>query len=234
MNLQKRECTIEIRVLPRGAGWTDIEWFVPSFMSEPLLLIASDVSNLFGDFVSSLYHLHPNRPQSGRGFSLIEHKYFEYDLGTGELGKMYSEDELKPSGPYVTIPYKAGFHWFEEPGGSHWILTREPTENTDFTVDLDLVLDRRRNDGDIHIEYSYKFEYWDLCYAVAKAMTDVIKEFGIFGYYHSTGDEISLYQLLFIKSIALDCIEASKLENREKYCWATDFDKEMELLLFRM
>ncbi|MBR3869888.1 MAG: hypothetical protein IKJ17_00070 [Clostridia bacterium] len=69
----------------------------------------------------------------------------------------------------------------------------------------------------------------DLCYAVAKACTEVLKEYGVFGYRYSTEyDDLKLHQLLYIKAVALDAFEI--IADKEK----TSFEKEMELLLFDM
>lgn len=87
----------------------------------------------------------------------------------------------------------------------------------------------------------------DLCYATAKACTDAIKKYGVYGYYSSTGgrcngfgDSFDLNMLLFIKAYALDAMtirelsEVWKKENSWMSAEATPFEKELELLLFDM
>ncbi len=92
---------------------------------------------------------------------------------------------------------------------------------------------------------TYVVEGRDLCYAVAKAVTDCWKKTGMYGYFRSTGDSydccegdvIDLQQLLFIKAYALGAMEARNLtmpdpENSDLEI--SSFDKEIELLLFDM
>lgn len=77
----------------------------------------------------------------------------------------------------------------------------------------------------------------DLCYAVAKACTEVLKEYGFYGYRYSTEyDCFKLHQLLYIKSFALLNFEARELVSKNENEWAkrTSFEKELELLLFDM
>lgn len=94
------------------------------------------------------------------------------------------------------IPHKAEFVWDEELATSCWTLTREPTEDADFELHIDISLNRVEEKN-----YSYKVRYKDFCYAVAKTCTDVLKSHGIYGYHYSTYvDDINLRHLLFIKS----------------------------------
>lgn len=75
----------------------------------------------------------------------------------------------------------------------------------------------------------------DFCYAIAKACTDVLKQYGIYGYRYSTEyDTFDLHQLLFIKAYALECLDVRKLLNADEWVKKTNFDKEIELLLFDM
>ena len=84
--------------------------------------------------------------------------------------------------------------------------------------------------------YTYKVRYKDFCYAVAKTCTEVLKSHGIYGYHHSTyEDDLNLQHLLFIKAVALDCLEIRTLtDNGDGFGESTSFEKELELLLFDM
>ena len=87
--------------------------------------------------------------------------------------------------------------------------------------------------GDTYSEF--KMNDKDLCYAVAKACTDVLKQYGIYGYKYTTElDTFDFHKLLFIKAQALDCLEARELLKVDEFSKKTDFNKEMELLLFDM
>lgn len=86
----------------------------------------------------------------------------------------------------------------------------------------------------------------DLAYAIGKAGTKTLKEFGFYGYYISTGskvcngDAIDINQLLFLKAYALDAMNVRKLKTFQKSrkSWqsfdVSSFGKELELLLFDM
>ena len=122
-------------------------------------------------------------------------------------------------------------HWDEEGSSSHWVFTREPTEDEDFELQIDICL--RRGDEK---NFSYKVRYKDFCYAVAKTCTEVIKSYGIYGYHHSTyEDDINLRHFLFVKAVALDCLDIRKLtDNGDGLGESSSFEKEMELLMFDM
>lgn len=76
----------------------------------------------------------------------------------------------------------------------------------------------------------------DLCYAVAKACTEVLKTYGFYGYRYSTMlDCFNIFKLLYIKSVALGNFETRELHRVDSSgALATDFEKEIELLLFDM
>ena len=95
-----------------------------------------------------------------------------------------------------------------------------------------------RTTTDFHKPHKeYTVDDREFCYAVAKGCTEVLKEYGIYGFRRSTGGEpIILHQLLFIKAYALGDLQARELTAMDKWglCRKTDFEKEMELLLFDM
>lgn len=96
-------------------------------------------------------------------------------------------------------------------------------------------------------EYYYIIEGKDLCYAVAKAYTEVLKKHGYYGYFMATGgdcnglgDIIPMYMFLFIKAYGLINMEAREIqvvyedrENNERAV-GSSFEKELELMLFDM
>ncbi len=107
-------------------------------------------------------------------------------------------------------------------------ITLSPSGSSYLGVDFDFY-------GETYKTFHLNFK--DLCYAVAKACTEILKEYGFFGYRYSTEyDWFKIYQLLFIKAYALDNMESRKLIATDSYkqCFKTDFEKEMELLLFDM
>jgi len=240
MELKKRDCPIEIEILPRGAGWTDISWFVPEQMPEPLILKASDIGYNIGDFARALYYLSPNQPELGGDGAKVEIVWYEYDSTTGRYGKMHRQGEsLTPGGSYVMLPVKAEFSFEEEPGGSEWILSRnpptEPNNDNDFPVHVHIKLDRYRYGYDCGYELDFDFKYSDLCYAVSKAFTKSIKKYGFYGYLHSASDSIDILNLIFLKAIALGNSDAYELNyHKNKNSANSNFRREIELLVFDM
>jgi len=220
MELKKRDCPIEIKILPQGAGWTDISWFVPEEMSEPLFLTASYIGCNMSDFARALYYLYPNQFEEGRAGDLIE----------------TTQSQIK-----------AEFHFEEEPGGSDWVISRElsaedneDNNKFDFPVHVSIKLDKYcggqfSREFDWASKFDFDVKYNDLCYAVGKAMTDVMKQRGLYGYWYSVSDQIDVVHLLFLKAVALGNTEACKLmKYGQDEGEQTDFAKEMELLLFDM
>lgn len=124
---------------------------------------------------------------------------------------------------------KGSFTWDEEDGYSNWILERLSYERTDFMLGINI---------DHHGEkFEYSVPYKDFCYAVAKACTEMLKEYGFGGYHYSTyTQDMNIRHLLFIKSVALGNFDALELTYyKEKgHGETTDFEKELELLLFDM
>ena len=87
----------------------------------------------------------------------------------------------------------------------------------------------------------------EICaYAAAKAYTEALKKYGFYGYFSSTCDEFSvnasvlMERFLFIKAYALNALETRALSKAwdNPHSWRkiyrTDFEKEIELLLFDM
>lgn len=95
-------------------------------------------------------------------------------------------------------------------------------------------------------EYEYTIDGSDLCYAVARACTEALKKYGFYGYFVSTydscrfGDYFDIRKFLFIKAYALNALETREITEvwSKPKSWQsadrTDFDKEIELLLFDM
>ena len=79
---EKRSCPLEIHILPGGAGWTNISFFVPSEMTEPLIFTASYIGRSMSDFARAFYYLYPNQLETGRGGDLIEPVFYTYDSKT--------------------------------------------------------------------------------------------------------------------------------------------------------
>lgn len=115
------------------------------------------------------------------------------------------------------------------------VMQIEMTRTYATDTDKDVLLKATTDYGETYKIFHLNFK--DLCYAVAKACTEVLKEYGFFGYRYSTeNDWFKMHQLLFIKGYALNNNEACELipTNEKSWYYKTDFEKEMELFLFDM
>lgn len=229
MNLQKRDCKIKMKLVPYGSGWTD---FYVNFDNEELYFtITSAFGDNFSSLIEALYYLHPKQNDP---YDNMDIEYYDgvIDIIDNEY-KVVKIVKQYDNAPAIIrpIPYKATFNWQEEGTSSEWTLTREPTEDEDFDLQIDISVYREEEK-----RYSYKVRYKELCYAVAKTCTKVLKSHGIYGYHYSTyEDDINLRHLLFIKAVALDSLEVRELTDMgDELGESTCFEKELELLLFDM
>lgn len=229
MKLNKRDCSISIELVPCGADLLKVVWHIGG--RRHLFWVSSAMGYQFSSFVGAVYQLYSEETDP-------HHR----NRNTGHKGRIYYpgsdssllEDEVRVS-TYV--------HWDGECGRLYGITFSRICKNWNYPVsDGDDVV--TINLGD---EFTYTVDGRDLCYAVAKAYTDAIKQYGFYGYYSSTGgncngfgDIIDLHMILFIKAYALGGMEVRKLTttwvDRENcdHAESSPFEKEIELLLFDM
>ena len=230
MNLQKRNCDINMRLVPYGAGWTDVYLTIAG--DEHYFIISDVLGDQFDDFLSILYHLYPGNIGDETGSDDIECKLAcdEYIDGEYKTVKIIDDlNEYQELGVFHDVPWKAHFTWDEEGNQSVWELERDPTEDLDFELRISIEHNNR------HFQYSVR--YADFCYAVAKACTEALKKHGFTGYHKATyTQDFNVRHLLFLKGVALGNLDACKLTYyEEKGAGETsDFAKELELLLFDM
>lgn len=207
MILQKRDCDIKIELKPTGTQYLGIYF---DFQGHKISFSASSaVGGQFGDFVSALYAL-----------------YFEEDDGHNEWNHLKS---IHKEGSNEIIAMTATVEWDNE--GK--IMTVEMTKYYQGDNTNQIAMRITTDYGETYSEFNMNDK--DLCYAVAKACTDVLKQYGIYGYRYATEfDTFDFHKLLFIKAQALDCLEVRKLLMADRFSKKTDFNKEMELLLFEM
>ena len=224
--LKKRDCGISMKLVPYGAGWTDV--YLDIGQDKLYFIISYALGNTFTDLLGILYYLHPynNDPES-------DEKYVDCWWGLVENDEVVEIAERIDKYPCTIrpVPKKGEFSWDEEGSASNWIIEREPTLDTDFNIKISIDISRNE---DKHYEYNVRYK--DFCYAVAKTCTEVLKSHGIYGYHHSIyEDDIHLRYLLFIKSVALDNFESRELTDMgDKNGESSPFEKELELLLFDM
>ena len=208
--LKRRDCDIKIKLSPSGAQFLLVEADIQG--DHLKFLPASTMGFQFGAIVSALYSL-----------------FHEED----DFHSEWSARDCISDENHAIHTVKSMVDWDNEGKDVEIILSRKCKLDIDFESDLtDIEI---KNCDTILKSYSVKTK--DLCYAVAKACTEVLKKYGFYGYRYSTEyDYFIIHQLLYIKSFALGNFEARKLaphsENEE--VMQTSFEKEIELLLFDM
>ena len=211
MKLQKRDCPIKISLLPTGAQYLGInfDFYGEKFSFNP----SSVMGGQFGDLLSALYSLYLYHDNDDGHAEWIRRKSHTYD-NSNEIYAITATVDWDNEGQVMTLD-----------------ITRSYTAG----VDNDIVVRITTDYGETYRIFHMNGR--DLCYAVAKACTDALKSYGFYGYRYSTEwDTFATHQLLFIKSYALDYTESRKLieTDSDSLCLRTDFEKEIELLLFDM
>lgn len=224
--LKKRDCGISMKLVPYGAGWTDVYLNIGG--DNLYFIISSVLGDTFTDLLGILYYLHPENHDPEN-----EEKYVDCWEGLIENDEVVEIAERIDKCPCTIrpIPKRGEFSWDEEGSASKWIIERDTTLDTEFDIKISIDICR-----DETKHYEYIVRYKDFCYAVAKTCTEVLKSHGIYGYHHSIyEDDMHLRYLLFIKSVALDNFEVRELTDMgDKNGESSPFEKEVELLLFDM
>ena len=207
--LKKRDCDIKIKLTPSGTQFLRFEMDIQGDHLD--FLPASTMGDQFGAVVSALYTLFHEKEDMHEEWRSREH---------------ISNDN------HVIHTIVTKVDWDNEGDVVEIVMSRKCTVDIDYENDL---IDIEINNYD-EVLKQYTVKTKDLCYAVAKACTEVLKEYGIYGYRYSTEqDYFKLHQLLYIKSFALGNFEARELISEENdWVKKTSFEKEIELLLFDM
>ena len=207
--LKKRDCDIKIKLTPSGTQYLHFEMDIQGDHLD--FLPASTMGDQFGAVVSALYTLFNEKEDMHEEWRSREHIADENHVIHRRVTKVEWDNE----GDVIDI-----------------MMSRKGGIDIDYENDLiDIEI---KNYDEVLKQYTVKTK--DLCYAVAKACTEALKEYGIYGYRYSTEqDYFNLHQLLYIKSFALGNFEARELISEENdWVKKTSFEKEMELLLFDM
>ena len=207
--LKKRDCDIKIKLTPSGTQFLRFEMDIQGDHLD--FLPASTMGDQFGAVVSALYTLFHEKEDMHEEWRSREH---------------ISNDN------HVIHTIVTKVDWDNEGDVVEIVMSRKCTVDIDYENDL---IDIEINNYD-EVLKQYTVKTKDLCYAVAKACTEVLKEYGIYGYRYSTEqDYFKIHQLLYIKSFALGNFEARELISEENdWVKKTSFEKEIELLLFDM
>lgn len=225
-HLKKRDCGISMKLVPYGAGWTDV--YLNIGEDKLYFIISAAFGDTFTDLLRILYFLYPDNNDPEHEENFVD--CWEGLIENNEVIAIAERFDQK-SYPYISVPVRGKFRWNEEGATSHWIIERDPTLDTDFDIKISIDICR-----DETKHYEYNVRYKDFCYAVAKTCTEVLKSHGIYGYHHSIyQDDMHLRYLLFVKSVALDNFEARELTDMgDKNGEGSSFEKEIELLMFDM
>ena len=209
MNLQKRECPISFRFVPYGAGWEDV-YLTVGGEEHYFVVTGAFGPDSVDSLTSAIVGLHPSYNSCG----YLHHRYIDE-----------TKDDI-PVGATVSLPGE-GF-------GSEWAFKRPPVEDIDVPIEISIVKTEEGEEPDSPITFTVGYK--DLCYAVAKGMTEAMKKHGLFGHVNAVwSHDLNLRVLLMLKAFALGAEDVLKVEdlgrgNGER----TDFAKELELLLFDM
>ena len=233
MELEKRHCPIQMKLVPYGGGWTDV--YVNFGDGELYFIISHCCGDDFDTLMKALYHLYPENPDYDDAEDLVDIKYgiCEY-TDNGYVIKEIVDDlhELEPPFTYRPIPWRAEFTWDEEGSCSKWKLERITDQSKSFMLKISIEI--ARGNTELH---EYEVRYEDMCYAVAGACTRALKKHGLWGYYHAIYQpDMNLRYLLFLKCVALNNFEARELifYDEKGQGETSDFQKELELLQFDM
>ncbi len=215
LDLIKRDCDIKIKLTPVGAMYLKVQFEINNEHLE--FMPSSAMAGQFGDFVNAFYELFLELGN----YSCDNHR------------EPYSRKRTKEIDGIDIITTKA--HWDEEGRIIDIVFERRfkrESKNWDYsdTVDLSFLIHSVED-----TEKRFSVNTRDFCYAVAKACTDVLKDFGFYGYRLATEwDYFKIHQLLYIKALALDCLEMRYCPASSNSLPKTNFNQEIELLLFDM
>ncbi len=213
MQPEKRECGIDFHVDFLSRRWQHFDFTINGETYQ--FTCSAAVSEMLGDFIDVLYEL-----------------YIESDEA-GETKVKYTHDD--PLSGHIT-GIDADFEWDYEGEVLNWKISRRLYEPE---IMLDITLDYEYGEKISHC----RVPYFDLCYAVAKATTELLKKTGIIGYHYlgEFDNYIDIHHFLYIKHLGIfgrpfpylqypD--EDSYIDNPEDY--KTSFEDEIRLLTFEM
>ncbi len=208
-------CPMSLAFSSSGAGW-----------AEAKLRIGKDafdfsISYLWAginELLDRVYYLYPNWGHDDADWNIME--YGEADLPTVFDGKEMIIH-------WEEIPWKTSLDWDGEGESVRWDFERPVNLDDDFDVVITLAAYKNEER-----KYKYSIRYKDLCYAVSKAITDFIAEYGIIGYHESTWmKDINLRHFLKIKGIALDEAITENAGYEERWKVTSSLEAEIKLLL---
>ena len=208
MELKKRNCSIIAEIETNNSYY---EVFIDFGDRKIEFKVSKLLGDKIGEFVSALYTLY----HEGEDFHGEWHHKYQFD-NNNQITATTTEIDWDSEGHILTIQ-----------------MTKMVD---DATIFIRTTEDYGRNWD------SFSVDGRDFCYAIGKACTKALKKYGFYGfqcgmeYIRAVPSAIIIHQLLFIKAYGLGNMETRELINFNDipYCYKTNFEKELELLLFDM
>ena len=241
MHLVKRDCPVKIKLTPCSTYYLLIDFEING--EKHSFFPSAAVSYHFLDFMAAVYQLYTEND----GLDCHNDAFLPNRL-YGKSRRKINTQKTDPQLNEEEISVETSIDWDEE-GPTATITLYRKAQNGDLapipndpdpiqiTICYDMFPDKSG-------EFTYVVDGKDLCYAVAKAGMDVIKTYGFHGYFFTSGLDngidnwIDINQLLFFKAYALGVMEVRDFSEvstgKNNTVLATDFEKELELLLFDM
>ncbi len=208
MTLQKRDCPIKIRAYPTGSQFSCVEFDIHAdhFRFAPSAALGCH----FGDFAKALYALYCEEFDPHNEWNSCHSEAGE----NGGIEAMVSKVEWDNEGELLYITMRRS-----------WLPDAE--DIIELKLETELVMPP--------FQKTYRVAGRDLCYAVGKCCTELLKKYGVYGYHTAAeGDLLPLHQVLFLKAHGLQVQEPRMLRAVDPFVTGTDFEKEVELLRFDM
>ena len=208
MELQKRNCDIDFNVEVLGERWQTISLTINGDKHEHLVSVA--ISDTLGDLVDIMFSLFI---ESNDGFQ------------NRKVQCVYDNEERSP-----ITGLTAELDWDNEGEVMTWRFSRRLyTEEKMLHLEVDYDFGEK--------VFSYTVPFFDMCYAVARAVTAVLKKTGIIGYrYISEYDRINIDHFLYIKHLGIfrKHISYYQMTGGDIGDYVTSLTDEIDLLQFDM
>ena len=211
------KCPLSLEIIPSGAGWADVKLDI---WDDHFDCVLSYIGDSIHDLVERVYYLYPDWSHDSYDYRIMEY----YD----EVEDVSAIDGVTDVYKWSDVPKRTKLFWDGEGSFVKWTMERPATIENDF--DVTITLEVSQEDEYTH---TYQVKYKDLCYAVAKGVTEVFVRYGLIGYYETTWmEDINIRHFLHIKEIALDMkIELESDPQESKCIYTTRLGQEMDLLI---
>ncbi len=210
-------CPLSLEIIPRGTGWADVKLDIGDDRFD---CVISYIGDSIHDLIERVYYLYPDWPHDSYDYRIMEY----YD----EVETVSTIDGATDKQVWSDVPKRTEMVWDGEGSSVKWTLERPATIENEFDVTLTLEVSQEDESA-----RTYQVKYKDLCYALAKGVTEIFVRYGLIGYYESTWmEDINIRHFLHIKEIALGMkieMESDMQESRSTF--TTRLGQEMDLLI---